>query len=70
MKDSDDGYELMKQIFAESGIAYEEGVPADEVGFYAAKNGVEIRLPVINRGIVMGADSINVKHWAVNPEMR
>lgn len=45
MKDSDDGYELMKQIFAESGIAYEEGVPADEVGFYAAKNGVEIRLP-------------------------
>ena len=35
----------MKQIFAESGIAYEEGVPADEVGFYAAKNGVEIRLP-------------------------
>lgn len=37
MKDSDDGYELMKQIFAESGIAYEEGVSADEVGFYAAK---------------------------------
>jgi hypothetical protein len=25
---------------------------------------------VINRGIVMGADSITVKHWAVNPEMR
>lgn len=33
MNDKDDGYELMKRIFADSGITYEEGVPADEVGF-------------------------------------
>lgn len=45
MKGSDDGYELMKQVFAETGIIYEEGVPADKVGFYAVKNGVEIKLP-------------------------
>lgn len=38
-------YELMKQIFEEFSIEYEENVPDDEVGFFALRNRTEERLP-------------------------
>lgn len=39
------GYELMKAIFADSGIRYEEGVPDDEIGYWAVEGTIERRLP-------------------------
>lgn len=39
------GYELMKAIFADSGIRYEEGVPDDEIGYWAVEDTTERRLP-------------------------
>lgn len=44
MENINSGYELMKQIFTDLGILYKEGVPDEEVGFYAIKNGIEIKM--------------------------
>lgn len=38
-------YELMKTIFADFGIKYEEGVPDDEIGFWSTEGTIERRLP-------------------------
>lgn len=38
-------YELMKEIFADFNIGYEENVPENEIGFFVLKNGTEERLP-------------------------
>lgn len=36
---------MIKEIFADFGIKYEENVLEDEVGFFALRNGTEERLP-------------------------
>ena len=37
-------YELMKQLFSEFEIEYQENVPDDQVGFFIVKNGVEEKM--------------------------
>ena len=43
--DDQQSYDLIKEIFADFGIKYEENVLEDEVGFFALSNGTEERLP-------------------------
>lgn len=45
VKEQQQAYELMKKVFADLDITYEENVPDDQIGFYAVKDGVEKRLP-------------------------
>lgn len=44
VKEQQQAYELIKQIFADSDITYKENVPDNQTGFYAVKDGVEKRL--------------------------
>ena len=37
-------YELMKQLFSEFGIEYQENVPDDQIGFFIVKNDVEEKI--------------------------
>lgn len=45
VKEQQQAYELMKKVFADLDITYEENVPDNQIGFYTVKDGVEKRLP-------------------------
>lgn len=44
MMTDEQSYELMKAIFTDFGIRYEEGVPEDKVGFWVSDGNMERKL--------------------------